>query len=56
MQTQITLEISQLENLMQHTHSKNGSEAILKIINKYLQEIQTKKSYSFIGIGSSKNK
>ncbi len=55
MQTQITLEKSQLERLIQHTHSENGSEAILKIVQEYLQKIkpQTKKSYSFVGIGHS---
>ena len=35
MQTQITLEISQLESLILHTHSKNGSEAIRAVILKY---------------------
>jgi len=40
MQTQITLEKSQLEILIQHTHSKDASEAATKAIESYLSQIK----------------
>lgn len=40
MQTQITLEKSQLKSLLQHTHSKDASEAVEKVVENYLSQIK----------------
>lgn len=55
MQTLVTIDDKQLEDLMLCTHSKNESEAILKAIQAYLQQNKpkTEKQYSFIGIAHS---
>lgn len=55
MQTLVTIDDEQLEDLMLYTHAQNESEAILKAIQSYLQQNRpkTEKQYSFIGIANS---